>query len=71
MALNNEGSMMRSVYERMSMVRLREIARESNEHYNSEATRVFVSRVLDMEVGRRSWFAHENLVYQSFSSAAQ
>ncbi|UPT53261.1 hypothetical protein [Synechococcus phage Yong-L1-251] len=71
MALNNEGSMMRSVYERMPMARLREIARESHEHHDPEATRVFVNRVLDMEVERRTWFAHENLGYQPFSSTAK
>jgi len=71
MALNNEGRMMRSVYERMPIACLREIARESHEHHDPEATRVFVNRVLDMEVERRTWYAHENLGFQPFSSTAK
>lgn len=71
MALMKEGSTMRDMYERMPIGRLREIARESHADHDPEATRVFVSRVLDMEVERRTWFAHENLGFQPFSSTAK
>ncbi|RUR51510.1 hypothetical protein [Vreelandella populi] len=71
MALVKEGSAMRDMYERMPIGRLREIARESHADHDPEATRIFVSRVLDMEVERRTWFAHENLGYQPFSSTAK
>ncbi|MGP9679953.1 hypothetical protein ACT3TC_15105 [Halomonas sp. AOP27-A1-41] len=71
MALMKEGCMMRDMYERMPIGRLREIARESHADHDPEATRIFVSRVLDMEVERRTWFAHENLGFQPFSSTAK
>ena len=71
MAVKKEGRMMRDMFERMPMARLREIARESHEDHDPEAARVFVNRVLDMEVERRTWFAHENLGYQPFSSTAK
>lgn len=53
------------------MARLREIARESHEDHDPEAARVFVNRVLDMEVERRTWYAHDNPGYQPFSSTAK
>ncbi|MGP9499572.1 hypothetical protein [Halomonas sp. AOP43-D1-4] len=71
MALMKEGCMMRDMYERMPIGRLREIARESHADHDPEAPRIFVSRVLDMEVERRTWFAHENLGFQPFSSTAK
>ncbi|RUR43350.1 hypothetical protein [Vreelandella populi] len=71
MALMKKGSTMRDMYERMPIGRLREIARESHADHDPEATRIFVSRVLDMEVERRTWFAHENLGFQPFSSTAK
>lgn len=71
MALMKEGGAMRDMYERMPIGRLREIARESHAEHDPEATRIFVSRVLDMEVERRTWLAHENLGFQPFSSTAK
>ncbi|RUR34492.1 hypothetical protein [Vreelandella nanhaiensis] len=71
MALSKEGSTMREMYEQMPIGRLREFARESHAGHDPEATRIFVSRVLDMEVERRTWFAHENLGFQPFSSTAK
>lgn len=62
---------MRDVFERMPMARLREVAKESHAEHDPEATRVFVNRVLDMEVERRTWHAHENPGYQPFSSTAK
>ncbi|WP_152419236.1 hypothetical protein [Vreelandella titanicae] len=71
MAVKKEGSTMRDMFERMPMARLREIARESHKDHDPEAARVFVNRVLDMEVERRIWYVHENPGYQPFSSAAK
>lgn len=71
MAVKKKGSTMRDMFERMPMARLREIARESHEGHDPEAARIFVNRVLDMEVERRTWYAHENPGYQPFSSAAK
>ncbi|SES12183.1 hypothetical protein SAMN04487958_107183 [Vreelandella subterranea] len=71
MALMKEGMTMREELERMPMRRLREIARESHEEHDPEAARVFVNRILDMEVERRTWYAHENPGFQPFSSAAK
>ncbi|MBE0403082.1 hypothetical protein [Halomonas citrativorans] len=62
---------MQDKYEAMPIARLREIARESHADHDPEATRIFVNRVLDMEVERRTWFTHENLGYQPFSSTAK
>ncbi|WP_438455411.1 hypothetical protein [Vreelandella venusta] len=59
---------MREALERMPMSRLREVAKESNADHHPDAPRVFVSRVLDMEVERRTWYAHENPGFQPFSS---
>ncbi len=71
MAVKKKGSTMRDMFERMPMARLRKIARESHEGHDPEAARIFVNRVLDMEVERRTWYAHENPGYQPFSSAAK
>ncbi|WP_372374210.1 hypothetical protein ACDI10_09835 [Vreelandella venusta] len=62
---------MREALERMPMSRLRELAKESNADHHPDAPRVFVSRVLDMEVERRTCYAHENPGYQPFSSTAK
>ncbi|SDI30685.1 hypothetical protein SAMN04487867_104198 [Vreelandella titanicae] len=62
---------MRDVLERMPMSRLREVAKESNADHHPEAPRVFVNRVLDIEVERRTWYAHENPGFQPFSSTAK
>lgn len=62
---------MRDVLERMPMSRLREVAKKSNADHHPEAPRVFVNRVLDMEVERRTWCAHENPGFQPFSSTAK
>ncbi|CDG54552.1 MULTISPECIES: hypothetical protein [Halomonadaceae] len=62
---------MRDVLERMPMSRLREVAKKSNADHHPEAPRVFVNRVLDMEVERRTWYAHENPGFQPFSSTAK
>lgn len=70
-ALRKEESAMRDVLERMPMSRLREAAKESNANHHPEAPRVFVNRVLDMEVERRTWYAHENPGYQPFSPTAK
>lgn len=70
-ALRKEESAMRDVLERMPMSRLREVARESNTDHHPDAPRVFVNRVLDMEVERRTWYAHENPGFQPFSSTAK
>lgn len=64
MAVKKKGSTMRDMFERMPMARLRKIARESHEGHDPEAARIFVNRVLDMEVERRTWYAHENPGYQ-------
>ncbi|MFI8748862.1 hypothetical protein ACIGG6_02485 [Vreelandella lionensis] len=58
-------------YERMSIRGLRALARSSHPEHDPEAARVFVSRVLDMEVERRTWYAHENPGFQPFSSTAK
>lgn len=71
MAVKIERHTIRDIFERMSMARLREIARESYKDHDPEAARVFVNRVLDMEVERRTWYAHENPGYQPLSSAAK
>ena len=70
-ALRKEESAMRDVLERMPMSRLREVAKESNADHHPEAPRVFVNRVLDIEVERRTWYAHENPGFQPFSSTAK
>lgn len=70
-ALRKEESAMRDVLERMPMSRLREVAKKSNADHHPEAPRVFVNRVLDMEVERRTWYAHENPGFQPFSSTAK
>ena len=69
MALMKEVSMARN-YERMGIRELRELARSSHPEHDPEAARVFVDRVLDMEVERLTWHWHENPGYQPFSSAA-
>lgn len=69
MALMEEVSMARN-YERMSIRELRELARSSHPEHDPEAARVFVDRVLDMEVERLTWHCHENNGFQPFSSAA-
>lgn len=71
MALMKEGSTMREALERMPMRRLREVSKESSADHHPEAPRVFVNRLLDMEVERRTWYAHENQGYQPFSSTAK
>lgn len=70
-AQKQKGIVMREALERMPMSRLRELAKESNADHHPDAPRVFVSRVLDMEVERRTWYAHENPGYQPFSSTAK
>jgi hypothetical protein len=69
MALMKEVSMARN-YERMGIRDLRELARSSHPEHDPEAARVFVDRVLDMEVERLTWHEHENTGFQPFSSAA-
>lgn len=71
MALRKEESAMRDVLERMPMGRLRAVAKESNADHHPEAPRVLVNRLLDMEVERRTWYAHENPGYQPFSSTSK
>ncbi|WP_237673508.1 hypothetical protein [Vreelandella profundi] len=71
MALLKEGSVMLEVLERMPMRRLREVAKESSADHHPEAPRVLVNRLLDMEVERRTWYAHENPGYQPFSSTSK
>lgn len=63
MALLKEGNVMLEVLERMPMRRLREVAKESSADHHPEAPRVLVNRLLDMEVERRTWYAHENPGY--------
>lgn len=48
-------------YQRMSIKRLRLVARERHEQHDPEATRVFVSRILDMEAERRTLYGDEHL----------
>lgn len=50
-----------SDYQRMGIWRLRELARASHEEHDPEATRVFVARILDMEVERRTLYGDEHL----------
>lgn len=71
MALLKEGNVMLEVLERMPMRRLREVAKESSADHHPEAPRVLVNRLLDMEVERRTWYAHENPGYQPFSSTSK
>lgn len=71
MALMKEAGTMARDYQAMSIRTLRELARSAHPEHDPEAARVFVDRVLDMEVERRTWFAHENLGYQPFSSTAR
>lgn len=71
MALSKEVNIMQGWLDGMPMRRLREIARSSHEDHEPEAARVFVNRVLDMEVERRTWYAHENPGFQPFSSTAK
>lgn len=47
-------------YQRMGIWKLREIARQSSERHDPEAARVFVARILDIEVERRTVHQHEN-----------
>lgn len=70
-AQKKKGIVMREALERMPISRLRELAKESNADHHPDAPRVFVNRVLDMEVERRTWYAHENPGYQPFSSTAK
>jgi|GEM_PF-1331473 hypothetical protein len=67
-AQKQKGVVMREALERMPMSRLREVAKESSADHHPDAPRVFVNRVLDMEVERRTWYAHENPGFQPFSS---
>ncbi|MBB3142808.1 hypothetical protein [Halomonas organivorans] len=48
-------------YERMGIWRLRELARQQHPEHDDEATRVFVRRVLDMEVERRTLHGTDHL----------
>lgn len=57
-------------YQQMGIWRLRELARQSHEHHTDEATRVFVTRILDMEVERRTLYAGEHLQGYASSSIA-
>lgn len=43
-----------ALYQRLPIGRLREIARQGHPEHTDEATRVFVERILDMEVERRT-----------------
>lgn len=45
----------------MGIWRLRELARASHEEHDPEAARVFVARILDMEVERRTLYGDEHL----------
>lgn len=50
-----------SDYQRMGIWRLRELARATHEEHDPEAARVFVARILDMEVERRTLYGDEHL----------
>ncbi|WP_156906450.1 hypothetical protein [Halomonas halocynthiae] len=70
MALRQETSMGQD-YQKMPIKDLKALARQCHENHDPEAARVFVDRVLDMEVERRTWYAHENPGFQPFSSTAK
>lgn len=71
MALLKTGGMMQDKYEGMPIARLRDIARATHDRHDPDAARAFVNRVLDMEVERRTWYAHENPGFQPFSATAK
>ncbi|WP_151444275.1 hypothetical protein [Halomonas lysinitropha] len=48
-------------YQRMHIWELRELAREQHPDHDPEATRVFVTRILDMEAERRTLYGDEHL----------
>ncbi|MCK2183525.1 hypothetical protein [Halomonas getboli] len=48
-------------YERMGIWRLAELARQQHPEHDDEATRVFVRRILDMEVERRTLHGTDHL----------
>lgn len=70
MALRKETSMVQD-YQKMPIWDLKALARQQHPDHDPEAARAFVRRVLDMEVERRTWYAHENQGYQPFSSASK
>lgn len=70
MALRQETSMGQD-YQKMPIKDLKALARQQHPDHDPEAARAFVDRVLDMEVERRTWYAHENQGYQPFSSASK
>lgn len=70
LALRKEEARMARDYTTMPMKELKALARQQHPEHDPEAARVFVDRVLDMEVERRTWHAHENPGFQPISSAA-
>lgn len=68
MALLNEVARMN--HDDMPIRELREVARQKHLDHDPDAARAFIDRVLDIEVERRTWYAHENPGYQPISSAA-
>lgn len=57
-------------YQRIGIWTLRELARQSYEDHDPEAARVFVSRILDIEVERRTVHEHHNQGWHSHSPCA-
>lgn len=58
------------VYQHLAIERLRELARQEHPEHTDEAARVFVDRILDMEVERRTMLDGHLLGYGSISSTA-
>ncbi|SHK53334.1 hypothetical protein SAMN05192556_103252 [Halomonas caseinilytica] len=57
-------------YQRIGIWTLRELARQSHEDHDPDAARVFVSRILDIEVERRTVHDHHNQGWHSHSPCA-
>lgn len=57
-------------YQHMPIWRLRDRARRSDESSDQEAARVFVDRILDMEVERRTLIDHVNLGWHTVNPLA-
>lgn len=71
MALLKEAGSMARDYQLMGIRELREHARSTHPEHYPEAARVFVDRILDMEVERLTWHWHENPGFQPFSSTSK
>lgn len=56
--------------QRIGIWRLRELARQTHPEHVDEAARMFVRRILDMEVERRMVHAHDNLGWHTHSPMA-